>query len=193
MRSCGFSIDIPCQPAMPRIWNAAVRARRISPIRPRRNVLPVFQSSDDVADTINVTGLLDRISPLPKIPRNLVEPIVWFEESLSDKGLNHRIAQNGPVRLPVNHFIGHHLITKLAQRFEAFGFRKRRSFLRSRIRRGLRWLFLAPYFRSRRLVRPECVSIGRLARGLSRIRCTHGLRSLRYNRVLGSIDGWFTP
>jgi hypothetical protein len=56
------------------------------------------------------------------------------------------------VRLPVDPFIGHHLITKLAQRFEAFGFRKRRSFPRSRIRRGLRWLFLAPYFRLVRIV-----------------------------------------
>ena len=138
-------------------------------IRPRCNVLPVVQSADDVADAIKVTGLLDGVGTLPKIPRNLFEPIVGFDEPLSHEGLNHRIAQDGPVRFPVGHFIANHLVTKLAQRFEAFGFRKRRIFLQPRIRRRLRRLFLAPYFRSRRRVRRRFVNNGRLA---SRLRAS---------------------
>ena len=151
---------------MPRIRNAAVEACRTSSIRPRCNTLPVVQFADDVADAIKVTGLLDGVGPLPKIPRNLVEPIVRFDKPLADKGLNHRVSQDGPVRFPVGHFIANHLVAKLAERFEAFGFRKRRFFLQPRLRRRLRRLFLAPYFRSRRRVRCWCINIGRLACGL---------------------------
>jgi hypothetical protein len=106
--------------------------RRTSSIRPRRNVFPVVQSSNDAADAINVTRLLNRIGPLPQIPRNLVKPIVRFDKPLSHESLDHRIPQNGTMRLPVGHFIANHLVAKLPQRLEAFSFSKRRLFLQSR-------------------------------------------------------------
>ena len=85
----------------------------------------IGKPAHNLTNPIKIPAFLDRICPLTKIARHFFKPLVRIHEPLPDERLDHGLPEDGPVRLPVDHFIANHVVTKLAQRLEAFGFRKR--------------------------------------------------------------------
>ena len=74
----------------------------------------IVQSGDDVPDTVQVSSFLGWIRPLSKIPWDLVEPLARIREPLSHEGLDHRLAQEGSMGLPIDHLDRNDLIPKPA-------------------------------------------------------------------------------
>src|ERR1700722_19929256 len=69
-----------------------------------------------LTNPVQIFLLFNRVRVLTLILRHAFEPIIRILQAHCDKGLDHTLAENGALRLPICYLLGNYTIPKLSER-----------------------------------------------------------------------------